>query len=128
MKEKNRAEKERDFEETDFAREYFKDVNKFPLLSREEEREYVQKYTAGDSEAREYFINCNLRLVLSIAKSYINRGLSLFDLIEEGNIGLIKAVEKFDIEIGCKFSTYATWWIKQTITRAVIEQSKIITF
>ncbi len=100
---------------------YLKQINGSPLLSAEQERELGRKILAqGDMEARERMVRSNLRLVVNIAKHYMNRGLPLQDLIEEGNIGLIKAVEGFDPENGCRFSTYASWWIKQAIKRALI--------
>lgn len=96
------------------------------MLSPEEEREVTKKVKEGDVEAREKLIRSNLRLVVSIAKEYVNRGLSFLDLIEEGNIGLIRAVEGFDPSTGYKFSTYATWWIKQAIRRALTDKAKTI--
>lgn len=98
---------------------YLQDVAKAPLLTREEEYALANCAKQGDLHAREKFIRANLRLVVSIAKSYLRRGLALLDLIQEGNTGLIKAVEKFEPERGFRFSTYATWWIKQTIRRAL---------
>src|SRR5262245_5310036 len=91
--------------------EYFKQINKFQLLSREEERDIIESMKQGDEDSRDYLIGCNLRLVVSIAKNYVGRGLTLLDLIEEGNLGLIKAASHFRSEEGCRFSTYATWWI-----------------
>jgi RNA polymerase primary sigma factor len=104
--------------------EYFKEINKFPLLTRDQEREVIDRMKEGDEEAREYLIGCNLRLVVSIAKHYVGRGLTLLDLIEEGNIGLIKAASHFRSEEGCRFSTYATWWIHQSIKRALVDTAK----
>ncbi len=104
--------------------DYFKEINKFLLLSRSEEREIIDRMKEGDEEAREYLIGCNLRLVVSIAKNYVGRGLSLLDLIEEGNLGLIKAANHFRSEEGCRFSTYATWWIHQSIKRALVDTAK----
>jgi len=97
-----------------------------PLLKPEEEIELARRIQKGDLSAREHMIRANLRLVVSIAKNYTNRGLSFMDLIEEGNIGLMKAVERFDPEAGCRFSTYATWWIKQAIRRALISTVKTV--
>ncbi len=105
---------------------YLQDIGKIPLLSREEEVALAQAIERGDREAKEKLILSNLRLVVSIAKRYIGRGLSFLDLIQEGNIGLMRAVEKFDWTKGYKFSTYATWWIRQAITRAIADQSRII--
>ncbi|HIE69084.1 MAG TPA: sigma-70 family RNA polymerase sigma factor, partial [Planctomycetes bacterium] len=98
---------------------YLADINEVPLLTPEQEIELSKRVQRGDLEAREHMIRANLRLVVSIAKNYVNRGLSFMDLIEEGNIGLMKAVEKFDYNAGCRFSTYATWWIRQAITRSI---------
>ena len=105
---------------------YLADINEVPLLTPEQEIELARKIGAGDMEAREHMIRANLRLVVSIAKKYVNRGLSFMDLIEEGNIGLMKAVEKFDADAGCRFSTYATWWIKQGIRRALVNTVKTV--
>jgi RNA polymerase primary sigma factor len=98
---------------------YLAGINEVPLLTPEEEIQLAKRVRKGDLAAREHMIRANLRLVVSIAKNYINRGLSFMDLIEEGNIGLMKAVEKFDPKAGCRFSTYATWWIKQGIRRSL---------
>lgn len=103
-----------------------KEINKIPLLSPEEEKEITVKVTGGDLQAREKLIRSNLRLVVSIAKGYVNRGLSFLDLVEEGNVGLIRAVQRFDPSTGYKFSTYATWWIKQAIRRALTDKAKTI--
>ncbi|HEB51754.1 MAG TPA: sigma-70 family RNA polymerase sigma factor [bacterium] len=105
---------------------YLADINEVPLLTPEEEIELSKRVQRGDLEAREHMIRANLRLVVSIAKNYVNRGLSFMDLIEEGNIGLMKAVEKFDHKAGCRFSTYATWWIKQGIRRALVNTVKTV--
>lgn len=105
---------------------YLKEISKIPLLDAEEERSLAKRIREGDEEARKKLVLSNLRLVVNIAKKYSKRGLSLMDLIEEGNIGLIKAVEKFKVEKECRFSTYAIWWIKQSITRAVVNQSSLI--
>jgi RNA polymerase primary sigma factor len=105
---------------------YFKEINKIQLLTPQEERELAIRIQKGDVQAREKMIKANLRLVVSIAKNYVDRGLSLLDLIEEGNLGLLKAVERFDPAEECRFSTYATWWIKQSIKRALIDTVKTV--
>lgn len=105
---------------------YLKEIGRIELLSAEEEVELAQKIDEGDEMARRYLIEANLRLVVSIAKKYMGRGLSFLDLIQEGNMGLMRAVEKFDYRKGYKFSTYATWWIRQAITRALADQSRTI--
>lgn len=105
---------------------YLKDINKVKLLNAKRERELARKVVAGDVVAREEMVNANLRLVVNIAKRYNNLGIPLQDLIEEGNIGLLKAVERFDPTKKCRFSTYATWWIKQAIRRALTDHGKII--
>ena len=105
---------------------YLKDIGKIQLLSSEDEIKLARRIEEGDEQARKELIESNLRLVVSIAKRYIGRGLQLLDLIQEGNLGLIKAVEKFDYKMGYKFSTYATWWIRQAITRSIAEQSRTI--
>ncbi len=105
---------------------YLKDIGKFPLLSPEEEIELAQRMSAGDAYAKKRLSESNLRLVVSIAKRYVGRGMQFLDLIQEGNLGLIKAVEKFDYTKGYKFSTYATWWIRQAITRAIADQARTI--
>ncbi len=110
----------------DSVKMYLKEIGKIELLNAEQERDIAQRMADGDEEAKEMLINSNLRLVVSIAKKYMNRGLSLLDLIQEGNIGLIKAVDKFDYTKGFKFSTYATWWIRQAITRAIADQARTI--
>ena len=111
----------------DSVRIYLQQTGKIPLLSTEEELEVAKKIYETQSEiARKVLINANLRLVVSIAKKYIGRGLSFLDLIQEGNMGLIKATEKFDYTKGYKFSTYATWWIQQSITRAIADKARII--
>ncbi|RME76154.1 MAG: RNA polymerase sigma factor RpoD/SigA [Planctomycetota bacterium] len=104
--------------------DYFKQIKKFPLLNREQERELIERMKQGCMESRSYLIGCNLRLVVSIAKQYVGRGLTLLDLIEEGNLGLIKAANHFRSEEGCRFSTYATWWIHQSIRRALVDTAK----
>ena len=105
---------------------YLKDIGKVPLLSPDEETELAKRMMEGDAEARLILSNANLRLVVSIAKRYMGRGMQFLDLIQEGNIGLMKAVEKFDYQKGFKFSTYATWWIRQAITRAIADQARTI--
>ena len=103
----------------DPVRMYLKEIGKVPLLSAEEEIELAKRMAEGDEDAKKRLAEANLRLVVSIAKRYVGRGMLFLDLIQEGNLGLIKAVEKFDYEKGFKFSTYATWWIRQAITRAI---------
>ena len=105
---------------------YLKEIGKIPLLSHDEEIELAKKILNGDQKAREKLINSNLRLVVSVAKKYRNAGMPTLDLIQEGNIGLMKAVEKFDYTKGFKFSTYATWWIRQAISRSISDQSRTI--
>lgn len=105
---------------------YFKDINRIALLTGDDEKSLARKIQKGDQAARELMIKANLRLVVSIAKNYVDRGLSLMDLIEEGNLGLLKAVERFNPDAGCRFSTYATWWIKQSIKRALIDTVKTV--
>ncbi|NMB56761.1 RNA polymerase sigma factor RpoD [Candidatus Beckwithbacteria bacterium] len=110
----------------DPVRMYLKEIGRIPLLTREQEIELAQKTEAGSAKAKTAIINANLRLVVSIAKKYIGRGMSFLDLIQEGNKGLIRAVEKYDWKRGYKFSTYATWWIRQAITRAIADQARTI--
>ena len=105
---------------------YMKEMGRIPLLTAEEELNLAKKAAAGDADAKNKLVEANLRLVVSIAKHYIGCGLSFQDLVQEGNIGLIKAANKFDHEKGFRFSTYATWWVKQTITRAIADQGKTI--
>ena len=105
---------------------YLKEIGRSPLLSAEEEVHYVTKFHEGDESARHRMIESNLRLVVKIARFYLNRGLDFLDLIEEGNFGLMRAVEKFDPSRGFRFSTYATWWIRQTIERALMNQTRTI--
>lgn len=112
--------------DTDPAQLYLEDIGKSPLLTAKEEVHYSRLAKKGDQSARNYIVKCNLRLVVKIARRYLNRGLALLDLIEEGNLGLIRAVEKFDPERGFRFSTYATWWIKQNIERALMNQTRTI--
>ena len=110
----------------DPVRMYLREIGKIPLLSYEEEIELAKKVLDGDEDAKKRLAECNLRLVVSIAKKYVGRGMLFLDLIQEGNMGLIKAVEKFDYRKGYKFSTYATWWIRQAITRAIADQARTI--
>ncbi len=110
----------------DATRLYLNEIGFSPLLTAEEEVYYSRKLLKGDEAARKKMIECNLRLVVKIARRYLNRGLALLDLIEEGNLGLIRAVEKFDPERGFRFSTYATWWIRQTIERGIMNQTRTI--
>lgn len=110
----------------DPVRMYLKDIGKVPLLTSEQEIELAQRIEQGDEEAKKKLIEANLRLVVSIAKRYVGRGMLFLDLIQEGNLGLIKAVEKFDYRKGYKFSTYATWWIRQAITRSLADQARTI--
>jgi RNA polymerase primary sigma factor len=110
----------------DSVRLYLREIGKIPLLSAEEELELAQKVVAGDKRAKDKMAEANMRLVVSIAKRYVGRGLDLLDLIQEGNTGLLRAVEKFDPDKGFKFSTYATWWIRQAITRAIADQARTI--
>ena len=110
----------------DPVRMYLKEIGKVPLLSADEEIELAQRMEDGDEDAKKRLAEANLRLVVSIAKRYVGRGMLFLDLIQEGNLGLIKAVEKFDYRKGYKFSTYATWWIRQAITRAIADQARTI--
>jgi len=110
----------------DPVRMYLKEIGKVPLLSAEEEITFSKRMEEGDEDAKKRLVEANLRLVVSIAKRYMGRGMSFLDLIQEGNLGLIKAVEKFDYRKGYKFSTYATWWIRQAITRAIADQARTI--
>lgn len=110
----------------DPVRMYLKEIGRVPLLTAEQEIEYAKRIEEGDEEAKRRLAEANLRLVVSIAKRYVGRGMQLLDLIQEGNLGLIKAVEKFDYRKGFKFSTYATWWIRQAITRAIADQARTI--
>ena len=110
----------------DLFKLYLREIGRYPLLKPEEEREMVAKAKRGDDDAKDTFISCNLRLVVKIAKKYQNRGLSLLDLIQEGNIGLVKAYDKFNYKKGFKFSTYATWWIRQSITRGIADNARTI--
>ena len=110
----------------DSVRLYLREIGKIPLLNAQEELELAQRVVAGDKEAKDQMAEANMRLVVSIAKRYVGRGLDLLDLIQEGNTGLLRAVEKFDPDKGFKFSTYATWWIRQAITRALADQARTI--
>ncbi len=110
----------------DPVRMYLKEIGKVPLLTAEQEQDLAQRMLEGDEEAKAQLIEANLRLVVSIAKRYLGRGMQFLDLIQEGNLGLIKAVDKFDHSKGFKFSTYATWWIRQAITRAIADQARTI--
>ncbi len=116
-----------DIKNSDPVKQYLREIGRYPVLkSKEEEVELAKRILEGDEYAKEQLTNCNLKLVISIAKHYINRGMQFLDLIQEGNIGLIKAVEKFGYTKGYKFSTYATWWIRQAITRALADQARTI--
>lgn len=110
----------------DSVRLYLREIGKIPLLSNEEEAELAKKIVEGNKKAKDKMVEANMRLVVSIAKRYSGRGLDFLDLIQEGNTGLLRAVEKFDPEKGFKFSTYATWWIRQAITRAIADQARTI--
>lgn len=118
------AKKRRD--DIDPTQLYLIEIGSSPLLSAEEEVHYARLALKGDEEARNHMVKCNLRLVVKIARRYLKRGLALLDLVEEGNLGLIRAVEKFDPERGFRFSTYATWWIRQNIERAIMNQTRTI--
>ena len=110
----------------DSVRLYLREIGKIPLLSQEEEADLAQRIVKGDKKAKDKMVESNMRLVVSIAKRYSGRGLDFLDLIQEGNTGLLRAVDKFDPEKGFKFSTYATWWIRQAITRAIADQARTI--
>ncbi|MGD0284074.1 MAG: sigma-70 family RNA polymerase sigma factor, partial [Candidatus Saccharimonadales bacterium] len=110
----------------DSVRLFLREIGQIPLLSAEEELALAKQVVAGDKDAKDKMAVANLRLVVSIAKRYVGRGLDLLDLIQEGNTGLLRAVEKFDPDKGFKFSTYATWWIRQAITRAIADQARTI--
>ena len=110
----------------DPVRMYLKEIGKIPLLTTDQEIELAKRMELGDQQAKKRLAEANLRLVVSIAKKYVGRGMQFLDLIQEGNLGLIKAVEKFDYRKGYKFSTYATWWIRQAITRAIADQARTI--
>ncbi len=113
-------------EEKDLVSLYLHDIRKYEILDREEEEKLLRKVKEGDLEAKNKLILCNLRLVISVAKNYMNKGMTLIDLISEGNFGLIRAIDKFDIDKGFRFSTYAVWWIKQSITKAVMSKGREI--
>ena len=115
-----------DFAVHDPVKIYLKEIGRVPLLTNDEEKELAEKILVGDVKAKQRLTEANLRLVVSIAKRYVGRGMQFLDLIQEGNVGLIKAVEKFDHTKGFKFSTYATWWIRQAITRAIADQARTI--
>ena len=110
----------------DTLRIYLKDISKFPQLTLAEEQNLAQRAKSGDESASWRLVEANLRLVVSIAKKYANRGLAFVDLVQEGNIGLMRAAEKFEYRRGYKFSTYATWWVRQAISRAIADQSRTI--
>src|SRR5690606_15919341 len=110
----------------DPVRMYLKEIGRVPLLTSDEEVELAKRMEAGDEDAKKQLVEANLRLVVSIAKRYVGRGMQFLDLIQEGNLGLMKAVEKFDYTKGFKFSTYATWWIRQAITRSIADQARTI--
>ncbi|MBO0778711.1 MAG: sigma-70 family RNA polymerase sigma factor [Ktedonobacteraceae bacterium] len=112
--------------QSDSLRLYLREISRYPLLSAVNESRLAERAEKGDKDARNHLIEANLRLVVSIAKKYVGQGLSLEDLIGEGNIGLIRAVTKFDYKKGFRFSTYATWWIKQAITRAILEGTRVV--
>jgi len=115
------------FEECDNqVRSYLREIGRVPLLSKEQEINIAKSIAKGNEKAKELLIKSNLRLVVSIAKKYLNSGLPFLDLVQEGNIGLMKAVDKFDYRKGCKFSTYAIWWIRQSITRALADKGRTI--
>ena len=124
--EEERAAEEHRKKPADSVKAYLQDIGKIPLLTAEQEVTLAKKIQQGDMEAKERMINSNLRLVVSMARDYANRGLSFQDLIQEGNIGLMRAVEKFDPDKGFRFSTYATWWIRQSMVRAIADQSRDI--
>jgi len=115
-----------EYEEFQVEKLYMKELSKLPVMSAIEEITYAEKMIEGDLEAKRKLVEANLRLVIKISRRYVNQGLSNLDLIEEGNIGLIRAVEKFDLSRKCRFSTYATWWIKQSIERAIANSSRTI--
>ncbi len=121
-----KAQPEADEHYNDAIKLYLKEIQKSTLLTAQEERDLATQIAQGDMGARDKMIESNLRLVVKIAKRYMNRGLPFLDLIEEGNMGLIKAVERFKVSKGCRFSTYATWWIRQSIERALVNQSRTI--
>ncbi|MDQ6962237.1 MAG: sigma-70 family RNA polymerase sigma factor [Mariprofundaceae bacterium] len=105
---------------------YMQEVSKHPLFSPEEEKACASRIAEGDPLARDQMIQANLRMVVKIARRYMRRGVDLNDLIEEGNIGLMRTVEKFDLRFGCRFSTYATWWVRQAVERSIMNQSRTV--
>ncbi len=113
-------------ESLDILKQYLKEIGKYPILDSKQENQLALKIKQGDKEAKDLFIKSNLKLVVSIAKKYVGRGLALLDLVQDGNLGLMKAVDKFDVDKGYKFSTYATWWIRQSIARGIMDKSKTI--
>lgn len=115
-----------EYSTSDPVRMYLREIGKVPLLTQEQEQELAKRIAQGDQEAAKQMTEANLRLVVSIAKRYVGRGMQLLDLIQEGNLGLLKAVEKYDFTKGFKFSTYATWWVRQAITRALADQARTI--
>jgi RNA polymerase primary sigma factor len=125
-KKKSKVEEEDSSSGDDAIKLYLKEIQKTKLLTAEEERSLARRIASGEMAARDHMIESNLRLVVKIAKRYMNRGLPFLDLIEEGNMGLIKAVERFKLSKECRFSTYATWWIRQSIERALVNQSRTI--
>ena len=125
-KERNKTNELKFTPNENILKRYFYEVGSIPMLTFDEELELAKRIEKGDTQAKDILINSNLRLVISIAKKYINSRVPLEDLIQEGNLGLIKAIEKYDYNKGCKFSTYATWWIRQSITSAIAEKSKSI--
>lgn len=118
--------KHTDYDDQHLVGVYLKEISNIPLLTAEDEKEFAIRIQQGDETARRRLILANLRLVINTAKKYKNRDIALLDLIEEGNIGLIKAVERFDPKKGCRFSTYAVWWIRQAINRAILNQTKLV--
>ena len=122
----SQEEKKKIEQNDDSIKSYLQKLSNIPLLTREEEIKVAKKAKRGDTSAKKELARRNLRLVISIAKRYLNRGLSFLDLIQEGNVGLMKGIEKFDVDRGFKFSTYATWWIRQAITRAIADKSRTI--
>lgn len=125
-KKKGAAGEDYDTHSDDAIKHYLREIQRTTLLTAEQERELARRIAKGEMAARDKMIESNLRLVVKIAKRYMNRGLPFLDLIEEGNMGLIKAVERFKLSKGCRFSTYATWWIRQSIERALVNQSRTI--
>ena len=114
------------FVSEDSIKQYLKEIGNYPLLTLKEEQELGRKIKLGDTRAKEKLIQSNLRLVVSISKKYVGRGMEFLDLIQEGNLGLLKAVEKYDPELGYKFSTYATWWIRQAVARGLADKSRMV--